>query len=288
MDWSEKAAGLVELARADREWYESVAGWLLRPDDRVAVDVGCGGGGMTVALATTLGPGGQVVAVDGEPQLLDAVRAEVEARSWQPLAEVATIVADLHGGVGPVRAALPTPADLIWASASVHHVGDQQAAVDTLAELLDVGGRLALAEGGLPARHLPWDLGVGEPGLELRLDAANDRWFARMRAELPGSTPMPYGWTDALHRAGLADVTTRTTLRERPAPLPEDERGRLAERFTRWVDRLRPTGLVDGADLAAWDRLLDPDGPAWLGHRTDLFQLEARSVHLGVRPARAA
>jgi SAM-dependent methyltransferase len=225
VDWSEKAAGLVEMAQDDREWYEALAPTLLRSDDRVAVDIGCGGGGMTLALAAALGERGRVVAVDAEPGLIAAVREQLTARSPDLLTRVDLIAADLDGGLAPVRAALPGPSDLVWASASVHHLGDQQAAVNALAGLLGPGGRLALAEGGLPARHLPWDLGVGEPGLELRLEAANDRWFTRMRAELPGSTRMPYGWTEALRRAGLVEITTRTTLREQPAPLPEVERG---------------------------------------------------------------
>lgn len=285
VDWAEKAAGLVEIARDEQAWYEALAPALLRPTDRVAVDVGCGGGGMTLALAAALGERGRVVAVDGEPELLAAVRAEVSARSGDRLAPVETVEADLDEGVEAVRAALAGPADLIWASAAVHHVADQQAAVESLVSLLGPRGQLALAEGGLPARHLPWDIGVGEPGIELRLDAANDQWFTRMRAELPGSVPMPYGWTEAMRRAGLVNVTTRTMLRERPAPMPEPERHQLAERFARSVDRLRPTGFLAPADLAAWDRLLDPDDAAWLGHRTDVFRLEARSVHLGVRPS---
>jgi SAM-dependent methyltransferase len=283
VDWAEKAAGLVEVARDEQAWYEAMAPALLRPDDRVVVDIGCGGGGMTLALAAALGERGRVVAVDGEPQLLAAVRAEVSARAGERLAPVETVEADLGEGVEPVRAALAGPADLVWASASVHHVGDQQAAVGELVSLLGPRGLLALAEDGLPARHLPWDVGVGEPGLELRLDAANAQWFTRMRDELPGSVRMPYGWTEATRRAGLANVTTRTTLREWPAPMPEPERRRLAERFARWIDRLRSTGFLTAADLAAWDRLLDPDDPAWLGHRTDVFRLEARSVHLGMR-----
>jgi hypothetical protein len=105
-----------------------------------------------------------------------------------------------------------------------------------------------------------------------------------MRDELPGSVRMPYGWTEALRRAGLVDVTTRSTIRERPAPMPEADRHQLADRFVRWVDRIRPTGFLDAADLAVWDRLLDPDDPAWLGHRTDVFRLTVRSVHLGVNP----
>jgi SAM-dependent methyltransferase len=182
-----------------------------------------------------------------------------------------------------VRNVLDGPADLIWAAASVHHLGDQQAAVSALAGLLGPGGRLALAEGGLPARHLPWDVGVGEPGLELRLDLAQDRWFAQMRASLPGTVRMPYGWTEALRRAGLTEVRTRTAVLESSAPLGKEELDRVLDSLAHRVDRLRPTGLLDPADLTTWDTLLDPDSPSWLGRRTDLFWLVARSVHIGVR-----
>ena len=281
--WAEKVAGLVEMAQDDRPWYDELAGWLLRPADRVAVDVGCGGGGMTLALAAAMDVGGQVVAVDAQQELLVAVRDQATAGGTDRPAEVTLVQADLGDGVDSVREAMAAPADLSWASASVHHVGDQQMAVNALASLLAPAGRLALAEGGLPARHLPWDLGVGEPGLEQRLDAANDRWFARMREELPRSAPMPYGWPEALRRAGLSGVTTRTFLRERPSPLRARDIERVIDRFTRWVDRLRPTGYLAPADLEAWDRLLDPADPAWLGHRSDLFSLDARSVHVGER-----
>ena len=283
--WAEKVAGLVEMARDDRSWYEELSGWLLRPADRVAVDIGCGGGGMTLALAAAMDVHGQVVAVDAEQQLLAAVRDQAMAGGIDRLAEVTLVQADLGDGVESVRDAMAAPADLVWASASVHHVGDQQAAINALASLLAPAGRLALAEDGLPARHLPWDLGVGAPGLEQRLDAANDRWFARMREELPGSAPLPYGWTEALRRAGLSGVSTRTFLRERPSPLETRDIERVIDRFTRWVDRLRPTGYLDPADLESWDRLLDPADPAWLGHRSDLFSLVARSVHVGERKA---
>ena len=283
--WAEKVAGLVEMAREEQPWYEELAARLLRPADRLAVDIGCGGGGMTLALATTMDATGQVVAVDAEQEVLSAVRDQVTAISRErPAAQVAVVAADLDKGVEAVREAMAESADLVWASAAVHHLGDQQAAVDGLASLLTPGGRLALAEGGLPARHLPWDLGIGAPGLELRLDASNDRWFTRMREELPHSTRMPYGWPDALRRAGLVEVTTRTLLTERPSPLSERDMQRVTDRFTRWVDRVRPTGFLDADDLATWDRLLDPADPAWLGTRSDVFSLNARSVHIGVAP----
>jgi SAM-dependent methyltransferase len=237
---------------------------------------------MTLALATTLREG-RVVAVDVEQALLTAAIELVKAARPDSRVVVETAVADLADGGEPLRAVLGGPADLIWAAASVHHLGDQQAAVSLLADLLGPGGRLALAEGGLPARHLPWDVGVGEPGLEVRLDLAQDRWFAGMRTSLPGSVRMPYGWTEALRRAGLVEVGTRTTVLESTVPLDAYELQRVIDGLAHRVDRLRPSGLLEPDDLAAWDTVLDPNGPAWLGHRTDLYRLSARSVHLGLR-----
>jgi hypothetical protein len=207
----------------------------------------------------------------------------------------------MDDGAEPLRRAIAAPADLIWASASVHHAADQQAAVDALASLLAPGGRLALAEGGLPARHLPWDLGIGEPGLELRLDLAQDRWFKVMRDSLPGSVPMPYGWTEALTRAGLTGATTRSVLTETPAPLSPERLDGVVQAFRTRIERL--TGADSGhghghghghvvadeewltpEDVDVWQQLLDPDGPYYLGRRSDLAVLSVRSVHLGHAP----
>lgn len=286
IDWAEQAGALRSAADQERQWYAAVTRALVRTGDRVAVDVGCGGGGMAAALAAGLAPPspaestGLVVAADGSAEVLAAARERLDALP-EPRARVAFVLADLGDGVEALEAY--GPADLVWASASVHHVGDQQAAVTALAALLGPGGRLALAEGGLPTRRLPWDLGVGEPGLEVRLEAAQDRWFARMRAELPGSVPMPYGWTTALRRAGLIGVTSHTSLLERPAPLSAEDVTRVVDKLAHRVDWLRPSGLLDAVDLAAWDRLLDQDDPAYLGKRDDLHSLEARTVHLGTR-----
>lgn len=279
VDWGAQVGHLATAAGQEREWYAGVAAGLVRAGDRVAFDVGCGGGGMAAALGTVLGAAGLVVAADHAAEVL----AEAGARLRDLPARVELVVLDLDEGVRPLQS--HGPADVIWASAAVHHTGDQQAAVGALAGLLGPGGRLALAEGGLPTRRLPWDLGIGEPGLEVRLEAAQDRWFARMRAGLPGSMPMPYGWTAALRRAGLGEVSTRTTVLERPVPLAAADVERVVGKIEHRVDWLRPTGLLAAADLAAWDRLLDPADPAYLGRREDLQSLEARSVHVGTRPA---
>ncbi|MFV2112960.1 class I SAM-dependent methyltransferase [Micromonospora sp. LOL_025] len=282
-DWAELAPHLVDAARHDRAWYLTVARELVAPGDRLAGDIGCGAAGMSLAIAQMMACG-RVVAVDAHPAVLDTARDHLHAEWSDPRVRIEPLHADIPAETAALRETLGAPADLVWASASVHHVGDQQAAVTALAGLLAPGGRLALAEGGLPEHHLPWDVGLGEPGLEVRLHAAQDRWFARMRAELPDSRRMPYGWTEALRQAGLSPVTTRTTLAEQPAPLPDTTRRTVVKTLAGRVGRLRPTGLLTAADLDAWDRLLDPADEAWLGHRDDLFRLSARSVHLGLRP----
>jgi SAM-dependent methyltransferase len=276
IDWAEHADHLATVAHDDAGWYAGLASGLVRPTDRLAVDVGCGGGGMAIALAAALPPGGRVVALDGAEAVLAGARAAAAAAG----VAVEFRLADLAEPAG-LLGLIGAPADLVWASASVHHAPDQQAAVSGLAALLAPGGRLALVEGGLRPRCLPWDLGVGTPGLELRLDAAEGRWFSGMRAALPGVVPMPYGWVAALSRAGLADPTTRSTLLEWPTPLPPADTAKVVDALRWRVDRLRRNGMLDPADEQTWGRLLDPDDPAFLGHRPDLYHLEARSVHIG-------
>jgi|SRR5215468_1646524 len=282
VEWSEHAGRLATVARDDAGWYAAVAAALVRPADRTVVDLGCGGGGMAVALAAAVPARAHVVAVDGDEAVLAGARANAAAAG----AAVRFARADVAGDPAGLRAAIGPPVDLLWASGVVHHAPDQQAALDGLARLLAPEGRLALAEGGLHARHLPWDVGLGEPGLEMRFDAAQDSWFAGMRAALPGVVPMPYGWTEALRRAGLVGVTTRSTLLERPAPLAPVDRAAVVGSLRWRVDRLTETGHLTAADADAWQRLLDPADPSYLGHRTDLYHLQARSIHIGHRPPR--
>ena len=291
IDWAEEAGRLRASAEGEGDWNAAVARSLVRDGDKVMADIGCGGGGMAKALAEAL-PSATVVAVDADPDVLEQARQHTGGL-------VRCELASMDEGAEPLRRAIDAPADLIWASASVHHAADQQAAIDALASLLAPGGRLALAEGGLPARYLPWDLGVGEPGLELRLDLAQDKWFKVMRESLPGSVPMPYGWTEALTRAGLTDATTRSVLTETPAPLTQERLNGVVQSFQTRIARMTGEGhghghghghvvadeeWLDPEDLAVWKQLLDPDGPYFLGRRRDLAVLSVRSIHLAYAP----
>jgi hypothetical protein len=105
-----------------------------------------------------------------------------------------------------------------------------------------------------------------------------------MRAALPGVVPMPYGWPEALRRVGLVDVTTRSTLVERPVPLDAADRASVLDALRWRLDRIRDTGLLPAEDEPVWARLLDPADPTFLGHRPDLYHLGVHSVHIGHRP----
>jgi SAM-dependent methyltransferase len=279
LDFGEMTERLARGAEADREWNTAEAALLVRPGDRVAVDVGCGAAGMARACAAAGAP--RVIAADGNAEVLRAAAALTDDRRLMFLhAELPDGLLALADAVGGVN---PGGADVIWSAAAIHHVGDQQAAIDGLAALLAPGGRLAIAEGGLSPRYLPTDLGVGQYGLEDRLIAAHQTWFDRMRAELPGSVRMPYSWAEALRRASLSDVITRTTVLERPVPLSDDDRAEVLQMIGLRVEQNTDAGTLSDDDAAAWGRLLDPADDAWLGARSDLASLRAYSVHVGVR-----
>jgi SAM-dependent methyltransferase len=188
--------------------------------------------------------------------------------------EVRGVWADVADG--GLREKVPA-ARLVWASRVVHHLPDQRAGLAALAGLLTPGGCLAVAVGGLALRCLPWDLGIGEPGLADRLTARRDAWFAGMRASMPGATRMPHGWNRALSEIGLVGVTSFSYLVDRPAPLAEPARASV-EDWLRWM--ANTTDVLDSADADTVRRLLDPADPAYIRTRDDTFVLKATTVHL--------
>lgn len=201
----------------------------------------------------------------------------VDASVAAPL-RVRTVLAD--AGRSDLAALLPE-ADLVWASSVVHHLPDQQKAVDSLAAVLREGGLLAVAEGGLDTRCLPWDLGVGEPGLEARLMSARDAWFGELRAGMKDVVRMPYGWGTALGNAGLSGISSFSYLVDHPAPAAQRVSDFAVERVT-WLAETAGDELSAG-DRAAVSSLVDPNSPDYLGHRPDVYLLSASTVHCGWR-----
>ncbi|MGX2993643.1 class I SAM-dependent methyltransferase [Streptomyces sp. JNUCC 64] len=278
MDWTELAPHLEREGEVFAPMYRDVARWLAatHPAPGRILDVGSGPGVVSRLLAEVF-DGAEVTAVDPEEALL--ARARDRAARAGLADRVRTHRGELPDGLGGLE-----PAGLVWLGNSLHHVGDQRAALAAVAARTAPGGVVALLEGGLPTRCLPRDPGFGRPGLLSRIDAAEEDRFSAMRSELPGTVRETEDWPALLTAAGLRPTGSRTFLLDRTAPLSALER----DHVTAWVTRRREalTDVLGPDDLAALDRLLDPDDPLGLARRADLFLLTARTVHTAVADPR--
>ena len=277
IDWAVMGPLLETQAELFAPLYERAMAWLAkeRTDPGLIVDAGSGPGVVACLFAETF-PGARVVAVDGSGPLLDRAKARAERLGFDD--RFGTLTGELPDVLGE----LEYPADLLWASRSLHHLGDQRAGLAAFAQRLAPGGTLAIMEGGLPSRFLPRDFGIGRPGLEARIDAIEAEWFAQMRANLPGAVTETEDWSALMTSAGLKYTGSRSFLLDLPAPAPDRVRAYVAT----WLTRVRDVyGDALGAeDRATLDRLVDPQDPAGVHRRADVFVLAAHTVHTAVRP----
>ncbi|MER7579732.1 class I SAM-dependent methyltransferase [Kitasatospora sp. NPDC097691] len=264
-----RAGAVTEAARWLSGLYGGAAGGGTAGDGaagavRRILDVGSGPGVIAGILADTFATA-EVVAVDQSAALLERARTRSGGR-------LDTQQVDL-----PAEFDKLGEADLIWSGNAIHHLGDQQAALASLAGVLRPGGLLAVAERGLPARFLPRDFGLGRPGFQARLDAAHEDGFSTMRAELPGSTAEIEDWPTMLERAGLTPSGTRTFLVDRPAPLDRPTREYLHTQLRRLHDQLAES--LHPEDRGTLEALLDEEAPTGILRRPDAFYLSAMTVH---------
>ncbi|PVD04850.1 class I SAM-dependent methyltransferase [Streptomyces sp. CS147] len=234
-------------------------------DVRHIVDLGSGTGTGTFALLEQF-PTARVTAVDSSPAMLERLISAARERGLGD--RVRTLEADAGAGLPGVA-----DADLVWASASLHHLDDPATALAGIHAALRPGGLLAVAEvDGMPS-FLPADGGPGE--LEARCRAALDGLHAE-RLPHRGAD-----WGSLLTAAGFSVEQERAEPWELRTPLPEGA-GRYAflvfERIRGSLD-----GRVDADDLAALDRLID-GGPEDVRHRDDLVVRSTRRTWMA-RPA---
>ncbi|MGW7416376.1 class I SAM-dependent methyltransferase [Streptomyces sp. NPDC054863] len=241
---------------------------------RRILDLGSGTGTGTLALLRRF-DGADAVAVDVSEEMLHRVTAKVRDAGIGE-SRIRTVKADLDAdwpeGLGPV--------DLMWASASLHHMADPDRALADVFATLRPGGLLAVAE--MEASPFPRFLSdeleadLGRPGLEERCHAA----LADQHAEA-----VPHlgdDWGTRLTAAGFTVEAERRFDIRLTAPLPAAT-GRYA-RAT--LGRLRDH-LEDGLsadDLAALTVLLDGDGPESILRRDDLTVRTTRLLWVARRP----
>lgn len=272
-DWEALAAHaelegelLLAFVTDSAHWIAELRGPDAPPVRRV-LDIGSGPGVGTCELAR-LFPDAHVVAVDGSPAMLGRTTQRAAAHGLDR--RVTTHLAELPDGL----AALET-ADVIWASMSLHHIGDETNALRVLREMLEPSGLLAIAEVAEPTRLLADDLDVGRPGLADRLDRAESGWFAAMRAGLPGSVPST-DLESMLISAGLDVVGSRLARERFEPPLPDRARQVVLARVRRARQHLGE--LLEEDDLCTLDVLSDPEDPRSVMHRPDVFIASSRRI----------
>ncbi|MES4908589.1 MULTISPECIES: class I SAM-dependent methyltransferase [unclassified Streptomyces] len=262
------ADGLAEILDLDAEVLAehtaSITAWLpLKTDPRQIVDLGCGTGTGTFALLDRF-PDAHVTAVDTSAAHLQHLRAKACARGLEE--QVRTVQADLDDSAWPD---LGSP-DLVWASASMHHMAHPERALRNVHDALTPGGLFAVVElAGFP-RFLPESAPEDRPGLEERCHAVTDRFQAER---------MPHrgaDWGPLLTAAGFTVEGERT--------IAVNIEGARSEAIGRYalsgLQRIRSAAATELSpeDLTALDRLLDTGSPHSILRRDDLAVRTERTV----------
>ncbi|MGW1504866.1 class I SAM-dependent methyltransferase [Streptomyces mirabilis] len=246
------------------EHLASITAWLpIGTSPRHIVDLGCGTGAGTLALLERF-PEAELTAVDLSAAHLNRLREKAAAAGAADRARI--VRADLDATVWPE---LGTP-ELVWASASMHHMPDPHRTLRQVHDLLAPGGLFAVVElAGFP-RFLPEDAPEDAPGLEERCHAALDHHHAEQVPHRGAD------WGTKLVKAGFTVEGERTVTVD-IGPPRTDAAGRYALSGLRRM-RGSVASALTAEDLAAFDRLLDTGGPHSILRRVDLRVRTERTV----------
>jgi SAM-dependent methyltransferase len=242
---------------AEPELRRAISGLGLKRGMRV-LDAGCGTGEALGWLYDAVAPDGRVIGIDLAAAHVSAARTQASAR-----------VLVLQGDVRSPPLALQS-VDLVWSVNTLHHLHEPLEGVQALAALLAPGGRIAVGQSSLlPEMFFAWD-----SPLEQRTTEAVRRYYRDRYALSESDLADKRGLVGLLRRAALQDVTSRTVVIERIAPLAPADEAYLLQAIFRdtWGERLRPyLSVKDFAELTA---LCDPGHPAYALRRPDFHFLQ--------------
>jgi SAM-dependent methyltransferase len=273
-----KHTGSPETLQLSDRFFEPVdrqiVEWLKpEPGSRV-LDAGCGGGGMTRLLAEAVGSTGHVIGFDANPDLLKFGQSQVANTDLNDRLKFQEgNILNLPFADGSF--------DLVWCSRVVHGFPDQLAGLRELCRVVRPGGRVVIREGGLAAQFIPFDLGIGKPGLNTRLQLAHQAWFAHWRASLPGWVVYPFGWMHMLTEAGLSRVAPKSFLHEFTSPLEATQIEYLVTGLNRQTEEKADKNLLSGEDVQTLKQLLDKNSPHYLFNRDDLHGIGVETLYVG-------
>ncbi|HUH78600.1 MAG TPA: class I SAM-dependent methyltransferase [Methanoregula sp.] len=121
-----------------------ILGGLVR-EGMTAIDIGCGPGMFTLAMARLAGPTGKVIAVDLQQEMLDRLRTKSDRFGLTPRIAFHRNTPDSLG--------IDTKADFILSFYMVHEVPDQVRFFREVRGLLKPGGKYLIVE---PKFHVSW------------------------------------------------------------------------------------------------------------------------------------
>lgn len=138
VNYSWNADEYARSSAVQQQWAEELIGKLdLHPAERV-LDIGCGDGKVTAALAARV-PRGRVVGLDNSGDMVDFARTEFPPESFPNLSFERGDASAL-----PFRDAF----DVVFSNAALHWVTDHRPVVAGIAAALSPGGRVLLQMGG--------------------------------------------------------------------------------------------------------------------------------------------
>lgn len=248
--------------------------WLGLAAGMHTLDAGCGPGCFALLMAEA---GCEVEGVDADADEVEKARQLLFSTAYATRATFQQ--ADLH--------TLPfddETFDVVWCSRVIHHVPDYVKAALELRRVLKPGGRLLIREGGIPLRMLPFDIGMGEPGLQDRLHSANNRWFTAMQRDTLGKLPYPHGWLHLLKEIGLGQITARTLIMDVLPPFTEDTAAVLLRFLKRPLERVEYGQFLEVADVDLLNQLTDSANSHYVLNRSDLHAQMGDTVYVGFKP----
>jgi len=228
------------------------------------LDAGCGRGDHLLLFARNA----RVTGLDLKESSLEFARDRLRASGR--FERVTLQVGDIFKMPFP-----PQSFDLVWSSHVFHGLRNLSEAAAAIRRVIKPGGRFALRENRVTASLLPDDLGVGEPGLESRLNRAFETWLRKDRAE---RGRYQHGWTHLLHAAGFRDVCARCFLHQAAPPFTDLQKQYLHY----WLARKREIEGVLPSDIEVLNQLADSASPHYFLKRDDLVFTSISSVFIGV------